>query len=69
MTRCRGSPPKHRVSKPHGGHSHGSGKSDYGHGMKGHHYVKLWGLDAKGITVQLGRRCSRCGREWLRNEH
>jgi len=67
MTFCRGSPPKHRTSKPHGGHSHGSGKGDYGHGMRGHSYVKLFKIINK-INICIGRRCSRCGREWLKNE-
>ena len=53
MTRCRGSPIKHRVSKPHGPHSHGAGKSDYAHGMKGH----AW----EGHGPE--RKCGNCGKK------
>jgi len=50
MTRCP-MKRKHRVSKPHGPHSHGAGKNDYKHGMIGH----TW----KGHGQE--RRCSECG--------
>ena len=52
MTFCPRSPPKHRTSKPHGPHSHGRGKSDYAHGMKGHQWKK-----DNNNTV-----CGRCGK-------
>jgi len=53
MTRCRGSPIKRRVAKPHGGHSHGSSKGDYAHGMRGHQWI---GHGAE-------RKCARCGKK------
>lgn len=55
MTFCRGSPPKYRNSKPHGSHSHGAPKNNYGHGMRGHSYKRING----------GRMCTRCDRTWI----
>lgn len=49
--RCRGSPIKRRVAKPHGAHSHGSSKGDYAHGMRGH----TW--EGHGPD----RKCKNCG--------
>lgn len=46
MSRCKGSPAKHRTN-PHTGH----GKSDYAHGMRGHSKVK----SETGVVT-----CSRC---------
>lgn len=47
MTRCEGSPKKHRVSKPHGSHSHAASKSGYEPGLRGHSWEK----------TETGRRC------------
>jgi len=52
MTRCP-MKRKHRVSKPHGPHSHGAGKNDYAHGMKGHRW-EGHGTD---------RKCANCGQK------
>ena len=57
MTTCPRSPVKHRVSKPHGGHSHGSGKRDYARGNKGHSWVKNDKQEYYSPVV-----CGRCGR-------
>lgn len=51
MPKCRMSPIKHRIGKPHGGHSHGSSKSNFKRGMRGHSWK------GHGIT----RICERCG--------
>jgi hypothetical protein len=37
--RCTMSPRKHRAAKPHGPHSHGAGKRDFTHGMRGHKWT------------------------------
>jgi len=58
MTRCPMSPTKHRIAKPHGSHSHGSGLEDYKFGMRGCAWKKLIRND-----IHIGRCCERCGKK------
>ena len=50
MPKCRASPIKRRVGKPHGSHSHGTSKNDYKRGIRGHSW--------KGHGIN--RKCERC---------
>ena len=60
MTFCRGSPPKHRASKPHGPHSRGRGKNDYARGMRGHSWRRMYATTVDGKSLHIGRICNRC---------
>ena len=63
MTRCLASRPKKRTQR-------GRGKSvGYKHGMKGHHYEKLYNEiyqdTDSGFSICVGRKCGNCGKVFL----
>lgn len=49
--KCRKGAVKHRISKPHGNHSHGNSLNPYKHSLKGH----TWNGHGK------DRSCTNCG--------